>query len=266
MKKMKAPEKVKKKKRWKWIFGIFIGIVVLGFYIVCTQFQIEKITIDGNTRYTDKEIKSMVIKKSYLDNSLIVYVMNRFHPVKDVPFINKITVTYVNPHTISIDVYEMAIAGCIEDMGKYIYFDRSGYVLESDEQRLEDIPCVEGLTFDRFVLHEKLPIKDKKKFDKILRVTQLIQENELKIDRIRFGIAGDLILYKDDIVIQLGSDEYLEEKMINLSGILEKAVGMKGTLNMEDFGVHSNVVTFIPEKSKKTTKKSNEHLDSSGKK
>ena len=90
-------------------------------------------------------------------------------------------------------------------------------------------------------------------------ISYLIQENELQIDRVRFGIAGDLILYKDDIVIQIGKENHLEEKMMNLPGILEKAEGMKGTLHMEEFGSDSKIVTFIPEKVKKSSKKQNKN-------
>ena len=253
MKRKKQPKK--KHTKLKWILGIFVIIILIALYILFTQFEVETISVDGNTRYTKEEIQEMVSENSYINNSLVMWFMNRFHPIEGVPFIDKIVVSYVNPHKVSIDVYEMAIAGCVEDMGQYIYFDRDGYVLESDSERLEDIPCVDGLSFKQFVLHQKLPVEDTEQFNKILRVTQLIQENELKIDRVRFGISGELILYQDDIVIQLGTEENLEEKMMNLSGILEKAEGMKGVLHMEEFGKNSKVVTFIPEKTKKTSKK-----------
>lgn len=259
MKKTNKPNKKKSSSKWKWILFVLLLLIVAGIYVLLTEFKVEKITIEGNTRYTKKEIKEMVIKNSYLENSLVMYVMNRLRPIEGVPFIDKITVTYVNRRQVAIDVYEMAIAGCVEDMGKYIYFDRDGYVLESDDERFEDVPCVEGLSFNRFILHEKLPIEDKEKFEQILRVTQLIQENELQIDRVRFGIAGDLILYKDDIVIQIGKENHLEEKMMNLPGILAKAEGMKGTLHMEEFGSDSKIVTFIPEKVKKSSKKQNKN-------
>ena len=249
MKKNRQPKK--RYTKLKWIVAILVALIVLGLYLLITKFKVETIVIHGNTRYTEEEIQEMVIENSYIKNSVIMWFMNWMNPIDDVPFIDKIIVTYVNPNKVTIDVYEMAIAGCIADMGKYIYFDRDGYVLESADERFEDVPSVEGLSFNQFIIHEKLPIEDKEKFNQILRVTQLIQENDLAIDRVRFGIGGDLILYQDDIVIQLGTEEHLEEKMTNLSGILKEAEGMKGTLHMEEFGKNSNIVTFIPEKSKK---------------
>lgn len=253
MKKKKQPKK--RYIKLKWILLIFVIMIISSLYIVFTKFQLETISVNGNTRYTKEEIQEIVTERSYVNNSLLIWLINYFRPVQGIPFIDKIEVTYENPHKISVDVYEMAIAGCIEDMGEYIYFDRDGYILESESQRLDDIPCVEGLSFQQFVLHEKLPVEEKEQFNQILRVTQLIQENELKIEHIRFGIAGDLILYQDDIVIQLGMEDNLEEKMMNLSGILEKAKGMKGILHMEEFGKNSKVVTFVPEKTKKTSEK-----------
>ena len=252
---MSKKERQKKIKKWKIVLLFFFLLLITGAYILFTKFHVEKMTINGNTRYTNKEIKALIEKNYYFDNSVIIYLMNRFRPMNDIPFIDKIEITYINPQELDVDVYEMAIAGCVEDMGKYIYFDKDGYVLESDDNRFEDIPCVEGLTFSKFVLHEKLPVEDEKKFEEILQVTQLIHENQLNIDRVRFSISDELILYKDDIIIQLGKNENLEEKMMNLPGILEEAKGMKGTLHMEEFTEGSKTVTFIPEKAKKSNKK-----------
>ena len=256
---MGKKEQVKKRKKkilkWKYLLLFFFLLIVAGVYVILTQFHIEKVTIDGNTRYTDKEIRTMLERNAYFDNSLIICLMNRIRPIKGVPFIDKIDVTYISAKEIGVDVYEMAVAGCVEDMGRYIYFDKDGYILESSEERFTDVPCVEGLTFNKFVLHEKLPVKDKKKFEQILQVTQLIRENGLNIDRIRFSIADELILYKEDIIIQLGKNENLEDKMMNLPGILEEAKGMKGTLHMEEFTQGSKTVTFIPKKEKKVNKK-----------
>lgn len=212
----------------------------------------ENMTIEGSTRYTEDEIKKLVERNPYLNNTLLIYLWNRFRPIEGVPFIDKITVTLLGRHEVEVNVYEKAIAGCVVDMGKYIYFDRDGYVMESTEEKFEDVPCVEGLTFYQFVLHEKLPLEDEDTFKEILKVTQLIRENNLQIDRVRFDITGKLILYKDDIIVRLGKPEYLEEKMMNLVGILAQSKGLKGTLHMEDFTSSSDMVPFTPE-TKKTT-------------
>lgn len=251
---MREKKKKRKKLRWKKILLIvllFCGIVACLFVM---GFRLEHMEIEGNTRYTDKEIEAIVRQNGKMDNTLVIYGMTRFRPITGIPFIDKITVTLTSPNDLEVNVYEKAIAGCVEDMGKYIYFDRDGYILESREERFPDVPCVEGLRFEQFILHEKLPIEDEDTFKEILQVTQLIRENELKIDRVLFDVTGELLLYKDDIIINLGKGDHLEEKMMNLTGILEETHNLKGVLHMEDFVSSSDMVSFTPEKTKKKKK------------
>ena len=41
-------------------------------------------------------------------------------------------------------VYEKSVAGYVEYMGRYMYFDQDGIVVESSETRTEGIPQVTG--------------------------------------------------------------------------------------------------------------------------
>ena len=67
-------------------------------------------------------------------------------------------------------VYEKAMAGCIEYMNAYVYFDQDGYVLEISQTKLDDAPCITGMSFESMELHEKLPIKDEDRFKIILKL------------------------------------------------------------------------------------------------
>lgn len=231
---------------------LFLGV---GTYLFLNEFHLEKMKVTGNTRYTTEKIKELVKEQYILDNTLFIHWFSRIKPIEGIPFIDKIQISYRNRHEIEVEVYEMAIAGCVEDMGNYIYFDHKGNVLESGAEKLENIPIVEGLSFQQFVLHEKLPVKNQDEFQQILLITQLIQENSLDIESVHFGIGGNLFLYQKDLKIQLGTKEYLEEKMMNLPEILKKAKGMKGTIHMEDYGFYNKIVTFTPDKSDKSDRK-----------
>lgn len=43
--------------------------------------------------------------------------------------------------------------------GKYVYFDKNGYALESHEKKYDDVPLVTGLKYDELVMQEKIPVK-----------------------------------------------------------------------------------------------------------
>ena len=103
---MKKKKQLKKRyTKLKWILVIFVIMTISSLYILFTKFQLETISVNGNTRYTKEEIQEIVTESSYVNNSLLIWLINYFRPVQGIPFIDKIEVTYENPHKISVDVY-----------------------------------------------------------------------------------------------------------------------------------------------------------------
>ena len=147
----------------------------------------------GNKHYTKEQIIEFVQNEGYIDNTILLMLKNKINPISDIPFVAKIGIDCESAHKITVTVYEKAMAGCIEYMDRYVYFDQDGYVLEISLEKLSDAPCVTGMSFDSIELHEKLPIKDKKRFKLILKLTQLITKYKLVIDSIQFTSEDELI-------------------------------------------------------------------------
>lgn len=237
-----------KKKKKGILAGVIAGIVVIMLIILFTCFSIDEIEVTGNKHYTDEQIKDFVLEKGYVDNTVLLMLKNKIQPVEAIPFIAKLDVEYVNVHKITITVYEKAMAGCVEYMNSYVYFDQDGYVLEISQRKLEDAPCVSGMSFDTMELHEKLPIEDEERFKTILTLTQLIQKYDLIIDSIRFTTENEIILQYKDIRIEVGDGSILERQLVDLKQILEGLKGKKGILDMRDFEVMNGKASFKPEK------------------
>lgn len=241
-----------KKKKKGILAGVIAGIFVLMLMILFTCFRINEIEVTGNKHYTDEQIKDFVLENGYIDNTILLMLKNKIRPVEDVPFIAKLDVEYVNVHKITITVYEKAMAGCVEYMNSYVYFDQDGYVLEISQRKLEDAPCISGMSFDTMELHEKLPIDDEARFKTILTLTQLIQKYELIIDSIRFTTENEIVLQYKDIKIEVGDGSILERQLVDLGQILDGLKGKKGTLDMRDFEVMNGKASFKPDKDEGT--------------
>ena len=179
-----------------------------------------------------------------MNNTVVFYFENKWHPVENVTFIDKFEIEMIDKNTVTITVYEKSMAGCVMYMDEYVYFDDNGVVLETSSEKLSDVPCIQGLNFKRIVLGEKLPVTNDDMFKRILTMTQLIDKNDLLIDEIRFNKDKEIILRKDNIKIQLGSGTNLEDKLMNLGNILEKIQGKKGTLDMSDYTAESGNAIF----------------------
>lgn len=237
------------------------GIVLAGLIfllVLFTGFKIEEIEVTGNKHYSKSQIKDFVLENGYIDNTVLLMLKNKIQPVENIPFVAKLEVEYITAHKVSITVYEKAMAGCVEYMNEYVYFDQDGYVLEISPTKLEDSPCITGMSFESMELYEKLPIEDEKRFRIILKMTQLIQKYKLPIESVRFTSDNEIVLKHDDIRIELGDGSNLEEQLVDLGQILEGLSGKKGTLDMKDFDTASGTASFKLDEKEKTKKKQKE--------
>ena len=190
------------------------------------------------------KIKELVLPEGMLNNSLYLSVIYRNKEIKDIPFVEMMDVEILSNHSIRINVYEKALAGCVNYLGNYMYFDREGIVVETSDRLTDGVPQIKGLSFDHVVMHEKLPVEDPSVFSKILNVTQLLAKYELSADKIFFGTQKDVTLYFGQARVYLGKDEKMDEKIMQLVPILPHLEGKSGVLNMENFDENTDNIPF----------------------
>ena len=221
---------MEKKKLNKILAKPIIVLVILIIFcaaiiIVREKFRVSIVDIEGNEHYTTREIRDLVMDGPYGNNSIYLYFKYKNKSINDIPFIEKMDVKILSPTHIRIDVYEKAVAGYIEYLGHYIYFDREGIAVESSTETTSGIPFVTGLEFDHIVLHQKLPAKNEKIFAKILSITQLLTKYDIPTDKIYFDNDENITLYYGDVRILIGTDKYIDEKINELSLLLPKLEG-----------------------------------------
>ena len=215
---------------------VVILLLLLGILLfLWNEYSVTSVTVSGNSHYTDDEIKDMVFTVPYAYNSLVLSMMYRNRSIKDIPFVEKIDVDIVSSDSVRINVYEKAIAGYVEYLGHYMYFDKDGIVVESSNRVIEGIPLVTGLSYDHVVLHKPLPVKKSSVFMTILNLTQLIGKYGIETDRIAFDSDGRITLYFGNARVSLGTDDYIDEKINEMHLLLPKLQGYSGTLHMENF-------------------------------
>ena len=231
---------MEKKRLNKILAKLIILLVILIIFcaaiiIVREKFRVSTVDIEGYEHYTTREIRDIVMEGPYGNNSVYLYFKYKNKSINDIPFIEKMDVKILSPTHIRIDVYEKAVAGYIEYLGHYIYFDREGIAVESSTEATSGIPFVTGLEFDHIVLHEKLPAKNEKIFAKILSITQLLTKYDIPTDKIYFDNDENITLYYGDVRILIGTDKYIDEKINELSLLLPKLEGYSGVLHMENY-------------------------------
>ena len=228
----------------RYIILLIILLLLGGGAWYISTFKLDNIQVAGCVRSSEDPVKEVIREEAPMGNILLLWLKNKLSPIQDIPFVAKLDIEFIDKNTLSATVYEKSVAGCLEYMDSYVYFDRDGIVLESTEDRKEGVPTIDGLNISSWVLNEELPVSDKERFDQILTITQLVEKYGLKIDRIAFTKEGEIILRHEKIEIELGDGTHLNQQMMNLGSILMGLKGKKGTLYMKDFDSDTATASF----------------------
>lgn len=228
---------------------VILAAVVLGVgaYDI-RKHTVQTVYVEGNVHYTEEEIKSFVIDDSFLgNNSRYLSFKYRNKEIENIPFIDVLTVEIVSADTIKITVIEKAIIGYVKYLDTYMYFDKSGCVVESSGIRTMGVPQVTGLKFDRVVVGEELPIENKEIFGEIQNLKNFLDKNDLSADRLYFDSRDEITVYFGGVKVPLGNEpDMLEPKINALKGILPNLTGRSGTLHMEKYSLEGTY-SFKPE-------------------
>ena len=122
--------------------------LISAYVYIITNYTVTTVYVEGNVHYTNEEIMDMVMEGRYGNNSLLLSLKYKDKSIVGVPFIEKMDVSVVDPHAVKIEVYEKTLAGYVEHLERYMYFDKDGIVVESSKEKTPGIPMVTGLAFD----------------------------------------------------------------------------------------------------------------------
>lgn len=223
-------------------FLILLGIVLFGV------FQTKKMVIKGNDHYTKGEVAAALKQNTYVGNGLIFYLRNKIFPVKTLPFVESVDISLQGTNQVTVQVNEKKRAGCLNYNGKYVYFDKEGYALEIYEKHYDDVPLVTGLNYKKIALGEKIPEKKNSVFLQILKITMAIDKYGLPVSQIHFNAEGKALLISKDLTVNLWNSRELDLKLSELTGILPKMKGKKGTISMKYFTKDNPVAIFKKKK------------------
>ena len=203
-----------------------------------------EIEIRGNQKYTKEEMTAYIFKSDLDRNPFILYYKTKFGKQEKIPFVDEYEVKFTSLQKIKITVNEKKIIGYVQYKGVNMYFDKDGTIVESSTEEIENIPRITGLKFDYIVLDETLPVGDEKIFHLILDLTQALAKYEVGVDRIYISENQEVTLYMEQVVVELGKNTDMVEKIQSLADMMPNLSGLSGTLNMKEYDENGNGYTF----------------------
>lgn len=229
---------------------VFVFILSVLLYYFYTEYRIEEVSVTGNRHYTREQIEDMVFEGPLDHNSLFLGMKYSKRKIDDIPFIETMDVQVLSAKSVAISVYEKSIAGCVQYLDRYMFFDKDGIIVECSNTTSPDIPVVRGLSFDHMVLHERLELDDENKniFSKILNITQLLSKYQINTNQIFFEPDGNMTLYFGNARVKIGTMDNIDEKMLRLKEITPALIAenLSGVLYMDGYveGNDNDNITF----------------------
>ena len=233
-----------RRKLYRIIIEAAAGILLIFVLVFFLGFRVTGVQVEGNSFYTDDQIKNMILDVPMAKNSILAGFIDTEKSTKDEAMIDSITVSRVNRNTLLLQVKEKQMIGYIEFQGQCVNFDRQGIVQIITEEPLENVPKIEGIDVKEAVQGERLSGINTTKLNTILSVGKMLEKMEEKPDRLVFNDLNQLVLYYGTIEVRLGDDENMDEKINRLVGILPELEGMSGILHMENTTEDSESVVF----------------------
>lgn len=224
------------------ILGVILILLLGAFFL----FQVKKVEVYGNTLHTSEEIAAGLSDNVLTRNTLYMMWRYRKGQIPDaLPFLSSLHIEMKSPSRVQVEVTEKEPVAYLESSG-YIYIDSSGMVLDVSDEVYGELPLVTGVSIGEVALYQKLPVESGAQLETIRSIVQLLADQQLAAAEVRFSDNMEITVFIQDIEARMGQNEYLPEKVANLSKILPRLKEQKGVLHLEGFTGGNETATFSP--------------------
>ncbi|MCI9126464.1 MAG: hypothetical protein HFG28_04630 [Eubacterium sp.] len=235
---MRQTRKLKRKRRRRLkkgvkIFLIGFSALIALIMIVMFGFQLQNVKISLDLgQYTSQEVKSYMDAKG-IDNTLLFWLKNKTGHSVRLELLEEYDVKILSPFSAKIIGYEKKLKGFVQKDDMNYYFDENGSVLKISQDKIKDIPVVDGLEVKGLKIYEKIKVTDKKSLQSLLDVTSSIEKYSFPVKRIKINSSNEVTIYIKKVQVQLGKTMNLDKKLEALNDMYSKVIQQSGILNMK---------------------------------
>ncbi|MBE6750030.1 MAG: FtsQ-type POTRA domain-containing protein [Ruminococcaceae bacterium] len=233
-KRIERQKRIRKRRLIVLFLSLIIITTCLGVVLCFTLFfPIEKIVASGSAVYTDAQI----IEASDISLGDNLFSVSRPSVLKKLreklPFVENLKIKRELPGTLMLTVTDANEYAVYEFEGLYYTVDKSGWVLEASEQIPEKLLTVSGCDIKCRVGSEIIFFSSEEK-TLIENITGFSEESDVDLNRIDVSDKVNIKLFVDSrFEVQLGSENYLEEKIKHLSAMIDSISPEKtGKINL----------------------------------
>ena len=218
-----ARQKKARQRQLKFLLIVFIIIAVIILAIMCFTvfFKVEKIKVSGSKLYTSKEIVSA--SKITTDDSWFFLseddIENNIR--KDLNFIDSVEIKKEFPNKVQLIVTDAKEYACYKSNDKYFVLSKNGYILKEQNEVPENV-------FEIITGGINGKPGEKAKYTNVTEeqiaseLIEFLHNNDIDINEIDVTSTLQIkIKIEDRYTVYLGKNEYIEDKIKHLKGMLE---------------------------------------------
>ena len=242
-------EKRRTRRKARFIVFLLLLLFLSGAALAAMWlFTTDNVIVVGNELYSDDQVREVVLSDRYSWSSLYVYLKFRFHRNEEVvPFVDSMEVSLKSPDTLEVTVYEKGLMGYIrrDTDGRYVYFDKDGFVIEISEEPTDTVPEITGVNAYGADVFDKLEIPEKQ-LRTLLTVNQGLSKYGLSCETVELTENSEIHLIFGGLTVDLGADRLLTEKITRLSEILPDLTARTGYLDLSTWTEETTDIVFTP--------------------
>ncbi len=229
------------KKKYTVIILILIFCMLVFAALVSPVFEIDEIQVIGNSQLSNEEIFSIAGIDKVGGN---IFAFNSGTAKKRLSksnYIKSVRIVKNFPSTIIINIEERKVRGYIPYLGKYLFIDVDGRVIDISDQMPISHPIILGLKFSGFTLGEPLTVTNDYSLSDVVQISKLIDAYDLADMVIKVDVSKpeDIHLYVNQIDVTFGSIDDAYTKIATLNEIVKQLDPQEaGTLDISDITVN----------------------------
>lgn len=215
----------KRRNNIRFLFAIIFVCSIICMLLFSTPIlRVKTISIEGSEYYSDQKI----MDQARISVGMHLLQLNKRRSVKEIstlPYIELVQIDRVFPNTLKLTITQRKPIGYVPFSGTYLSIDKTGQVIDqSHSQEVHNLPIIEGLKFDKFVLGEQLEVENEDIIMAVIEITTLIEKYDLlgrgiKID---VGNPNKIHLYINSLDVIIGEINNLDKKIQWLCEIIEQ--------------------------------------------
>lgn len=204
------------------LIGIIIIFGLIALFMLPT-FNISSIEFNGLDNISEDQAREMLTFTEG-DNIFLASVGKSESNFLDNNYVEDITIHRILPSTMIVNVEEYKLRAYVPYMGRYLYINDNGRILDIQDSITKQLPVVEGLSFEKFTLGEVLEVDNPSTFKTVVELSKLFEKYSLLDEVVRVDVSdvSDIHMYVGSIDVIFGDFENANRKLLMFIEVMKQ--------------------------------------------